>query len=80
MIILKQILQVNLIIGYKCGNLSIIKFEKNHQTGFFNNSASLQYEFINAFPKGMTSVPVQYGGAEVLQVNVQFAYDRYIVK
>ena len=67
-------------IGYKCGNLSIIKFEKNHQTGFFNNSASLQYEFINAFPKGMTSVPVQYGGAEVLQVNVQFAYDRYIVK
>ena len=67
-------------VGYKCNTLSIVKFEKNHQSGFFNNSPSLEYQFINAFPKGMTSIPVQYGGAEILQVNVQFAYDRYIVK
>ena len=66
-------------VGYKCNTLSIVKFEKNHQTGFFSNSPSLEYQFINAFPKGMTSIPVQYGGAEILQVNVQFAYDRYIV-
>ena len=37
------------------------------------------YKFINAFPKGMTSIPISYGGADILKVNVQFAYDRYIV-
>ena len=60
-------------IGYKSGVLSISKFEKS-----FNNS--LNYQFINAFPKGMTSIPVAYGGADLLKVTVQFAYDRYIVQ
>ena len=27
----------------------------------------------------MTSIPVQYGGADLLKVNVQFAYDRYYI-
>ena len=39
----------------------------------------LTYEFVNAFPKGMTSMPVKYGAAELLKVSVQFAYDRYVV-
>ena len=60
-------------IGYKSGVLSISKFEKSFDS-------SLHYEFINAFPKGMTSIPVAYGGADLLKVTVQFAYDRYIVQ
>ena len=57
-------------IGYKCGSLTISKFEKNL-------GKSIKYSFINAFPKAMISIPVQYGGADLLKVNVQFAYDRY---
>ncbi len=64
-------------VGYKCGVLSISKFEKNYSKDF--NAKKLEYQFINAFPKGMTSIPVAYGGADILKVSVQFAYDRYIV-
>ena len=59
-------------VGYKAGVLSIAKFDRNYD----NN---IVYEFINAFPKGMTSIPVSYGGADILKVSVQFAYDRYIL-
>ena len=59
-------------VGYKCGTLSIAKFDRNfeHQVG---------YEFINAFPKAMTSIPVSYGDADILKVTIQFAYDRYVM-
>ena len=58
-------------IGYKSAVLSISKFEKD-----YNNY--ITYEFINSFPKAMTSIPVTYGGADILKVTIQFAYDRYI--
>ena len=74
--------------GYKCGVLTISKFEHGlfrkrdvEQEGLdYNDDKMLVYTFINAFPKGMTSIPVQYGGADLTKVTVQFAYDRYIVK
>ena len=59
-------------VGYKAGILSITKFDRN-----YDNYVS--YEFINAFPKGMTSIPVSYGDADLLKVTVLFAYDRYIM-
>ena len=62
-------------IGYKSGSLTITKFEKN-----LDPKKSITYEYVNAFPKGMTSIPVQYGGADLVKVNVQFAYDRYRMK
>lgn len=62
-------------IGYKSGALTITKFEKN-----LDPKKSITYEYINAFPKSMTSIPVQYGGADLVKVNVQFAYDRYRMK
>ena len=58
---------------YKCSNLYINKFEKNFKR-------TMRYQFINAFPKGMSSVPVSYGAAEILKVTVSFNYDRYIVR
>ena len=59
--------------SYKCNTLYINKFEKN-----FNRT--LRYQFINAFPKSMSSVPVSYGPADILKVTVSFNYDRYIVR
>ena len=59
-------------VGYKAGVLSIAKFDRNHDS-------NITYEFVNAFPKGMTSIPVSYGGADILKVSVQFAYDRYLL-
>ena len=32
---------------------------------------------INAFPKAIQAIPVQYGGAEVMKVSVTMYYDRY---
>ena len=62
-------------IGYKSGSLTITKFEKN-----LDPKKSITYEYVNAFPKSMTSIPVQYGGADLVKVNVQFAYNRYRMK
>ena len=50
----------------------ISKFEKNLDR-------ALTYQFINAFPKSITPVPVTYGSADLLKVSVSFNYDRYIV-
>ena len=59
--------------SYKCNTLYINKFEKNFKR-------TLRYQFINAFPKAMSSVPVSYGSAEILKVTVSFNYDRYIIR
>ena len=59
--------------SYKCNTLYINKFEK----GF---KRTMRYQFINAFPKSMASVPVSYGPADILKVTVSFNYDRYTVR
>ena len=50
----------------------ISKFEKNLDR-------ALSYQFINAFPKSITPIPVTYGSADILKVSVSFNYDRYVV-
>ena len=50
----------------------ISKFEKNLDR-------ALSYQFINAFPKSITPIPVTYGNADILKVSVSFNYDRYVV-
>ncbi len=57
---------------YKVQTMFISKFEKNI-------SSQIDYQFINAFPKTMTTIPVAYGDAELLKVTVTFNYDRYVV-
>lgn len=57
---------------YKSDAIRIYKFERNLDT-------QLVYTFINAFPKGLTSVPVSYGSSELLKITVTLNYDRYIV-
>ena len=57
---------------YKVSSIYISKFEKNLDR-------ALSYQFINAFPKSITPIPVTYGGADILKVSVSFNYDRYVV-
>ena len=57
---------------YKCDGLQITKFDKNLDK-------KITYQFKNAFPKSIQSIPVSYGTADLLKVTVTFAYDRYIL-
>jgi hypothetical protein len=63
--------------SYKIDNLSITKFERS--LGSLESSYRLDYRFVHAFPKGITSIPVSYGSADLLKVTVTFNYDRYVV-
>jgi len=58
--------------NYKIQTLKVIKFERNFKK-------KLVYNFVNAFPKGLTAVPVSYGPADLLKVTVTFNFDRYVV-
>ena len=55
---------------YKISTMRIQKFNKDH----FRN---VEYTFLNAFPVNVSSMPVSYDGANVLELQVTFAYDRY---
>jgi len=57
---------------YKIQNMQIIKFERDFDK-------MLEYTFVNAFPKGITSMPVSYGPADLLKVTITFNFDRYVV-
>ena len=67
----------NILILIKCDTISITKFEKDIEV---NPGRKITYQFYNTFPKSMTSIPVSYGAADLLKVNVSFNYDRYVVK
>ena len=58
--------------SYKCDTMYINKFEKNFKK-------TMRYRFLNVFTKAMSAVPVAYGPADILKVNVSFNFDRYIV-
>ena len=53
---------------------SITKFEKNYGV---NGAQKITYQLINAFPKNLTTTPLQYGEAEIMKVTVSMNYDRY---
>jgi len=59
---------------YKTDALYITKFEKDY------SGTSLQYQFINAFPISINSMPVSYSGSELLKCTVSFTYSRYVVQ
>ena len=60
---------------YKVETMYITKFEKDYRVP----GSRINYQFINAFPKTITSIPVSYGPADLLKVTVSFNYDRYII-
>ena len=54
------------------------RFEMNKKYGMFDPEA-ISYKFINAFPTAVQDVALTYQNSTVLQVTVEFAYDRYII-
>jgi hypothetical protein len=59
--------------------LAIVKFEKDLGFGLESKQNILVYEFVQAFPKAISSVPVSYEGSNVLKTTVSFTYTRYFV-
>ena len=72
--------------GYK-HDISITKFERdffvdpNQNSGVMGRShkqSLISYQFIDAFPKQVTAMPVSYQGSQLLQCSVTFGYTRYV--
>ena len=59
---------------YKNSEVYIKKFERDYLQG---GQQSINYRFINAFPKSVTSIPVSYGPTDLLKITVTMNYDRY---
>ena len=62
---------------YKCDGIYIKKFETDYKS---SNRPNISYQLINAFPKSVASIPVAYGGSEIMKITVTLNYDRYIVR
>ena len=60
---------------YKNSEIYIKKFERDY---FQGGQTSINYQFINAFPKSLTSIPVSYGPSDLLKITVTMNYDRYL--
>ena len=52
--------------------IQVTKFEKNL------TDAQMTYEFVDAFPLNVISMPVSYAQSETLKLSVSFAYTRYV--
>lgn len=57
---------------YKTNATRIIKFERDYRR-------SIEYTFYGLFPLSLSSIPVSYGGSDILKASASFNYDRYVV-
>lgn len=81
------IVNEQLVQGLEKTNYSYrVNFPEEYQTKIFINkfekdysNRMLTYQFINAFPLSINSIPVSYNASEILRVTVSFSYSRYIV-
>ena len=62
--------------GYCSNGLTITKFEKSY---WEKHSGQLQYQFVKAWPKAMTSMPLSYDGSNLLKCTVSMTYVRYVL-
>tara|TARA_B100002019_G_scaffold153845_1_gene132601 strand:+ start:428 stop:1300 length:873 start_codon:yes stop_codon:yes gene_type:complete len=58
--------------------MSITKFERNIAKNTTSADA-VSYKFINIFPTSIQDIALSYAASQLLQVTVQFAYDRYVL-
>jgi len=63
---------------YKCDSLYITKFEKD--TGRSDSGATLEYQFFEAFPIGLNSIPISYESSQLLKVTVSFSFTKFLIK
>jgi len=59
--------------------LTIVKFEKDLGFGKDANQNILVYEFVQAFPKAVSSMAISYDGSNLLKTTVSFTYTRYFL-
>lgn len=58
--------------------ISLLKFEKDISSSSPNYR--LGYDFIDAFPINLSSIPVSYEQSDLLKVTVSFSYTRYVIR
>jgi hypothetical protein len=58
--------------NYKMPVMRLTKFDRDHYR-------SVTYSFINAFPINITPTAISYDSNRVLEINVAFNYDRYVL-
>lgn len=64
---------------YMCEQgLEVIKFERTGKNDKYTGS-KLTYEFVNAFPISVSSMPVSYDSSSLLKCSVSLSYIRYIL-
>jgi hypothetical protein len=61
--------------NYKTPYLYITKFERDLNVA----KRFLQYQFINAYPVSIASMPVSYDTSSLLKCNVSFFYSRFVI-
>ncbi len=61
--------------SYKTDYLYITKFERDLNVA----KRFLQYQFINAYPISLSSMPISYDTSSLLKCNVSFFYSRYVI-
>tara|TARA_R100000742_G_C4260584_1_gene78393 strand:+ start:47 stop:898 length:852 start_codon:yes stop_codon:yes gene_type:complete len=74
-----RVMTLNYPKDYKC-TLGITKFNKDYGVSKdARKNVKLRYTFYKAWPLSVASTPVNYAGGNMLQLNVTFRYDRYIM-
>lgn len=58
-------------------DIHLIKFEKDVSKN--SPRPTIQYQFIQAFPVNIVSIPVSYDASDLLKMTVSFAYTRYVI-
>ena len=72
--------RVNYPKKYMCEEgLEVTKFERTGKGNSYGGS-TLTYEFVNAFPISVSSMPVSYDSSSLLKCTVAFSYIRYFIK
>ena len=61
--------------SYYATELSITKFERDYN----DESGKLTYQFRDAFPIGISAMPMSYDSSQLMKCTVEFQFSRYIV-
>tara|TARA_Y100000004_G_scaffold182325_1_gene228947 strand:- start:45 stop:689 length:645 start_codon:yes stop_codon:yes gene_type:complete len=61
--------------SYYADELSITKFERDYNI----ESGKLTYQFRDAFPIGLSAMPMSYDSSQLMKCTVEFQFSRYIV-
>lgn len=62
---------------YYADAFTVTKFEKNFGSESGEPGKSLQYDFIQAFPISIDSMPLSYDSSQTLKCTVSFSFSRY---